>query len=168
VASDPGLNYTSAKGFTKVEREVGEPKAMGKRTRSLDRASRTAAPLSVILFVAPQLKRYCDRRFNRALGNQLRCDGAIDAAAHRHQHAAWGLYKFGICRRRSAERPGQSVGCQLSGVQLASAEPAKLCVHVVSADPRRIDHRLPLRQFDNGARGGASRAATGGGESYLR
>jgi hypothetical protein len=88
VASDPGLNYTGAKGFTKVEREVGEPKAMSKRTRSLDRASRAAAPLSVILFVAPQLKRYCDRRFNRALGNQLRGDSAIDTAAHRHQHTA--------------------------------------------------------------------------------
>ena len=87
-------------------------------------------------------------------------DSAIDASAHRDQHAACACWKLSVGCNSASKRAGQRVGGQLGGVNLAGAEPSELLADIGRADLRCLQHRYAINKFDGGASCSAGSAAT--------
>ena len=104
-------------------------------------------------------------------GAEERRDGAVDAAAHRHERAAGGRAAGRRHARavahRGAERAGQRVGGELRRVQLSRAEAAELGGDLRRPDPRGVQHGAPAREADRRAAGGGGGAAAGRVESHV-
>ena len=98
---------------------------------------------------------------------QERRDRAVDAAAHRDEHAVAARRQLGLCHGGLAQRPRERVGGQVGGVQLAGAEAAQLGRHVGAADARGLQQRRAANEIDARARGGRQRAAARGLEARV-
>lgn len=133
---------------------------MRKRTGALDGARRAAASFSVVLLVAPKLERDGNRRLVTALSAEMGRDSAVNASAHRDQHAACACWQLSVGCNRATERAGQRVGSQLGGVNLAGAQPSELSADIGRAYLRCIQHRYAINKFDGGACCSAGSAAT--------
>ncbi|CAB5032502.1 unannotated protein [freshwater metagenome] len=96
----------------------------------------------------------------------MRGYGAVNATAHRDQDSTRDRVELRFGGYSAAECPCQGVGCQLSGVDLAGAQPAEMLTDVARADLRGIQNGLAVDELNRGAgsraRGAAARSREGG------
>ena len=166
VVGHPGVDDARPEGVAHVERQVREAHAVRQRAGRADGRRRAARPLAVGLRVAPQLDGH-GRDLAAVLRAQERRDGAVDAAAQRHEGAA----RHGRDGSRAGDGrpqgPGQGVGGEVGGVELARAQAAEGGGDVGAAEARRVEHRQAAQELHGGAGRGVGGAAAGGVEARV-
>ena len=172
VIGQPALDHAGAELRSEVDRQVRHAQAVRQLARAAHGLRRAAAGLAVVLGVGPQLERHPDRLL-AALGDQQRGDGAVDAAAHRHERARGHGRQAGLLARRPAEGAVQRIGRQLRGVALGGAQPAELPGDLLGPDPGCAQQRRAAQQGDRRAAGrdrraAAARVEAGVGDGPLR
>ena len=158
VALEPGVHHARAELRAQVEREVGQPEAVGELASGADGLRGAAAATAVVPVVGPQLER--DRRDLAArAAQQERGHRAVDPAAERHQRAAGAGRQGGGVASGVAQRAVQRVGGEVDRVALARAEAPQLGVQLAGAHARGVQQWAPGHQRDGGAARGDHGAA---------
>ena len=164
VPGEPRLDDAVAELRAQVEREVRQAELVRERPRAAHGLRRAAAALAVVPGVRPQLERDGDG----ALAAEHRRDGAVDAAAHRDEHAAGAALERRVGARGGPERPVQRVRRELGGVMPGRGESPPSSAAIAAGPMRAASSSVrALRERRGGARrrdreGAAARVEAGG------
>ena len=165
VIGDPRVDDAGAKRVAQVERDVRQAHPVREPSRVAHRARRAAGALGVVVRVAPQLERDGDRLRPVLVRAEQRGDRAVDPSGHRDERAAGIRLQARVGADRRAECLRERVGRKVRRVALAQAQAAERPGDLLGADPRGVEDRGAIDQFDRGAGGGDRRPAALGVEA---